>query len=108
MEHKVALVIPTTVNVDIPLSESTIQEIVNRSLRFLANLAGGATAYPATGAWVAESGKLVTEKVYIVYSFFSDLTIDDLMKIRSFVVNLKQELGQESFAVEINGKFILL
>lgn len=108
LSNRVALYVPSTTAVDQPLDESTAEQFVSRSLRLMSELFGGATALPASGGWVASDGKLVTERVTIVYSFTGDLTTEDLMKIKFFVESLKAEMRQEAIAVEINGRLIFV
>lgn len=103
LANKVTLYIPSTTDVDSKLSEDAAAEVVNRAARLLADRFGGATAVPAQGAWVAESGKLVVERITLVYAFSGKLTTDDLESIKLFCEALKVELKQEAIAVEING-----
>lgn len=106
--NKVALYVPSTADVDQALSESAAKEVVNRSLRLFSDLFGGATAVPASGAWVASDGELVVESVTIVYSFSGELTTDSLTKIKLFCEALKAELGQEAIALEVNGALVFV
>lgn len=104
---KVSLYIPSTANVSVALTESAAELYVSRSLRFLSRMFGGATAIPASGAWVSED-TLVTEKVTIVYSFTQSLTRQQLLEIQQHCLELKRDLAQESIAVEINGELFLI
>ncbi len=108
LTNKVSLYVPSTVDIRQSLTESATEEYVNRSLRFLANLFGGATALSAQGAWEAQSGDLVTEQVTIVYAFSDTLTSDHLTAVRQFCEALKRELRQEAVAVEINGELFFV
>jgi hypothetical protein len=101
--HRVTLYIPSTADVDEPLTESAAKEVVNRAQRFMATLFGGATVIAAAGSWMTEDGQLVSEPITLVYSFTDTLTTDVLVQIRAFAAALKAELKQEAIAVEIDG-----
>lgn len=108
LANQVTLVIPSTTDVNHPLSHEAATEVANRALRFLSELYGGATAIPARGAWVAQNGQLIVEGSTLVYSFCGQLTTDDLIKIKAFCESLKWELKQEALAVQINGKLLFV
>ncbi len=70
---------------------------------------GGATASDAIGGWVDKNGKLVTEKVTIIYSY---CTTDKLKEYFEAVLlmckEIKESMKQEAITLEVNGqvKFI--
>ena len=104
LNHRVTLYVPSTENVKIKLSEVASRQFVERTLRFLSELFGGATAVQASGSWLAGNGGLVIESVTLVYSFTITLNVDSLQAIRQYAVQIRDELGQEAVAVEIDGK----
>lgn len=67
----------------------------------LSKLFGGATAIPASGAWVNANGELITEKVTIVKSFASP---EDISRKRAEVFalakDLKADLLQDLVSIE--------
>lgn len=107
--HQVTIYLPTTVDVDKPLSDSQTSQQIRRTVRWLSLLAGGATAIPARGGWVSrESGDLIVEDVTLVYAFFEVLTRCHLGRIKRFCELLKRRYKQESIALEVNGKLWFL
>lgn len=107
LSHRVALYVPTTVNVSEVLDSETADHYIEIALRFLSQQFGGATALSAQGAWVSENGTLVIEKITIVYAFARELSTGALAALKEFAGTLKSALGQENIAVEIDGKFFL-
>lgn len=108
LTHKVSVYVPSTVDVNQSLNESAAKEIIHRVQREMSNLFGGATAITTEGAWVSQSGELVTEQVTVVYSFADVLASDVLVQIKTLAESLKVELKQESVAVEIDGMLVFV
>lgn len=104
MKHKIQIYVPSTTNVSEVLDNDKAAIYVDRSLRFLSEEFGGATAIPAQGAWVANNGLLVKESITLVYAFTDELTVDGRKKVLAFCETLRNELEQEAIAVEINGE----
>lgn len=106
LDSKVAIYVPSTINVDeVTNNEKQVLNII----RELSTLFGGATASDAVGGWVAENGNTIIEKVKIVYSFCTTEQLkDNIDKILQICENLKTEMKQEAITLEINGqvKFI--
>ncbi len=104
--HQIAVYVPTTIGVDSHADTSVFQE---RTLNFLAERFGGATAKEARGVWNSQEVGLVGEKVIIIQSYITqaDLTahIDSVI---DFVRTLKQEMKQEAMALEVDGKLTLI
>lgn len=66
LDNKVAVYVPSTVGVD-KICDTRKQ--VDETLTKLSGWFGGATATDAIGGWQSESGKLVKERITIVYAF---------------------------------------
>ena len=62
LSHKVKIYVPSTINVNESYDNMPIVESV---LCNLAKFFGGATSYPAFGAWVTSTGQLVNERITI-------------------------------------------
>lgn len=107
LDRRVALYIPGTVHVDQPGGDLS-QSMTDKTLERFSRLFGGATAVPATGAWVAKKG-LVKERIQIVYSFASESTLHEHLQT---VLDMAQEIcvamQQESVAVEVHGKLMFV
>lgn len=99
--HHIAIVVFSTTDVDVPLNENTAQELVVRVATHLTNLFGGATAVPAQGFYKSNAGNVVIEQVSIVYTFCDSLA--NLDEVAAFVAELRQEFGQESVAIIVDG-----
>lgn len=108
LAHRVTLYLPSTTNVSEALDSETANQVIHRSQRFLSDLFGGATAIAGRGAWVASNGDLVVEEVTLVYASFAELTTETLTQVRDFALALKQELKQESVAVEIDERLLFV
>lgn len=108
MDNRVGLYVPSTQAGSLPLKRDTAEMFVNRSIRFLSEHFGGATAISAKGGWIDRSGHLVTEEVTLVYAFAGSLTSADLEQIKAYALELKADMGQEAIAVEINDMLLLI
>ena len=100
----VKLLIPSTQNVDVEISDQEFEIEVENALVFLGNLFGGSTGSDAVGTWVSSSG-LVKEKVKSIESFCSS---DDLNKYIDDVIDysilLKKRMNQEAIALTVNNE----
>lgn len=101
LTEKVAIYVPSTVNVNQSIDNS---QFVSKVAVELSKLFGGATQTKAVGSWFSqELNKLVTENVTIVYS---NCTKSDLEKHLLQVVNIASQLcsdmTQECISLEIN------
>jgi hypothetical protein len=105
LEKKVAIYIPSTVDVDVKVDNT---EMVNKTLEFLSDLFGGATATKAQGAWVSDEVGLVKEDVTIVYAYTSDFYTEKLMQVRNYAEHVRDIMGQECVSVEIDTHLFLV
>jgi hypothetical protein len=108
LEHKVTLYIPSTKNVSEALAVSEKNSIIADALAFLSKQFGGATALEAKGAWISESGDLVTESVTLVYSFSGQFGETEHKIVWAYAEGLKEKLSQEAIAVEIDNKLYFI
>lgn len=99
--HKISIYVPSTTDIDTDnqaLSLRVTSKVAHRLSRFF----GGATMTDGNGYYVANDGKLVTERVHIV----SSLADDDSLLLHTSSVNrlanmIKRVMTQESVLVEI-------
>lgn len=103
--HEVALFVPSTFNVNIPLHPAVKAYFVNKAIETLTGLFGGTTTTSGRGSYVDNSGTTVIESVTIVSAY---LTIDNsidchekLQAVRDFAESLKVWLGQESILITV-------
>lgn len=104
---KVIIYVPSTKDVNVPLSKEEAEDVVQQTAKFLSQRFGGATSHPARGFWVSEDSGLVGEDVTLVYTF-ARLRRKDRNVIVEFALGLKAELNQEAILVEINGEPLFL
>lgn len=103
LSNKVALYVPSTLNVTEQADDALVSGWVTKTHVFLAGLFGGATSQLALGSWITANGELVTEKVTIVYAYADSLTREHLTALKAYALDLKQALKQEAIAVDLNG-----
>ena len=100
----VKLLIPSTQNVDVEISDQEFEIEVENALVFLGNLFGGSTGSDAVGTWPSLRG-LVKEKVKQIESYCSS---DDLNKhiddVIDYSIELKTRMAQESVGLLVNNE----
>ena len=99
---KFGVYVPSTMNVNEQIDNS--DEVV-RVIGEMSTLFGGATATPAIGGWVTETGETVVEKTTIVYSFCtSEQAAERFEDVLRICERIKREYGQEAVTLEYNGQ----
>lgn len=102
LDCKVAICVPSTINVNEKIDNS---EYVISVIRELSSMFGGATASDAVGGWVSESGETIIEHVKIVYSFCSSEQLNEKFDdVYEICQRIKREMGQEAVTLEVNGQ----
>lgn len=97
LNKKISIYVPSTMH-DKPAPENVINYYVNDTLKKLSIMFGGATMTEARGSWYStELDKLITEKVYICYSYCDSY---DLAALQSICENLKTVFQQEAISLE--------
>jgi hypothetical protein len=81
---------------------------VDRTVRILSALCGGATETSATGSWVDDSGKLITDQIHLVYAYYNNLSYMSLRQIVQHIHELKVDLKQELISVTFAGSLHLI
>lgn len=99
IKHRVAIYVPSTININEPIDNTPY---VKAATEFLAKLCGGATAYNALGSYMLNDETLVTESVTIVWAGCKQLTPDILNRLHSLATYLKKIMTQDSVMVEID------
>jgi hypothetical protein len=100
--HKIAVVIPSTVNVNEAASSEEVAKWIKAAKLKLAGLFGGFTSYSAVGGWVSPVHGLVEEPVTIVSSFTDETGLKRLPEVKAFAAELAAEMGQEAVGVEVD------
>lgn len=102
LDSKIAIYVPSTVNVNESCNNSAM---VRRVLSKLSELFGGATATPAIGGWMSSEAGLVTEKITIVYSFCkAEQFGEHFDEVLGLCEAIKREMSQEAVTLEYNGQ----
>lgn len=106
LDHNVKLYIPSTIHGD-KATDNT--PYITRALVLFSDLFGGATSYDAAGAWNSAKLGLIVENVKIVESYATKEQIQKgLADVIKYAGTLKNELSQESIAIEYDNKLYLL
>ena len=106
LSSKVTVYVPATSDVNNAIDNS---EYVNKTAALLSQYFGGATSSPAIGYWLSNNVGLVRENTTIVFAYASesDLAahVDDVV---AWCDSMRQEMGQEAVALEINGEMYFI
>jgi len=104
IDSKVSVTVPSTVNVGQQASEIMVEAIVDQTLQTLSELFGGATAFPAKGAYVSEDGALIKEDVIVVEALCekqdAHFQADQVMDLAAQICEV---MSQECVLVQIDG-----
>ncbi|WP_437191370.1 hypothetical protein [Planctomicrobium sp. SH527] len=101
--HKIALLIPSTINVFEPAAAELIALWIKRAKFVFAEHFGGFTSHEAFGGWMTAQG-LVEEPVTIVSSFTDENGLDHLDEVRLLAEEMAMALSQEAVAIEIDSQ----
>lgn len=106
LKNKIALYIPSTINVNNPCNNETQ---VKKACVFFSSLFGGCTTINAIGNWIDSNNNLITENITIVYS---NCTTMQLLKSKKEIINyahnLCVEMQQECISLEINNRLFFI
>lgn len=101
MNHRIGLIIPSTINVNEAASPEIVSKWVKCAKVQFANIFGGFTSHSAVGGWMSAEG-LVEEPVTVVASFTDDQGLNRLGEIKAFAAKMGRALGQEAVALEVD------
>lgn len=102
LKHKIAVLIPSTINVNEAASSEEVAKWITAAKLKLAGWFGGFTAYSAVGGWLSPTHGLVEEDVTIVSSFTDETGLKRLPEVKAFAAELAAEMGQEAVGVEVD------
>lgn len=100
--HKIAVIIPSTTNVNESASTETINQWIKSAKTRFAQLFGGFTSYSAVGGWMSPEHGLVEENVTVVSSFTDEIGLSRLADVMAFASSMAKALSQEAVAVEVD------
>ncbi len=79
-------------------------ELVNKAAQAMAEIFGGSTCQNAFGFWKSStSGRIVNEKVVIVYSYYDSANEESFQRFFDFIERFKFETKQEALSIELHG-----
>lgn len=102
LSNRVTFYVPSTKNVDTPLSGAESDALIERVERVFAATFGGCTTTQGIGSYVANNGDLIREQVTLVTSYHDKTTQDALAIVIPLAQVIKTEYGQESILIETN------
>ena len=106
LRSKITVYIPATIEVDRKIDN---REYVDRAAALLSECFGGATSTEALGYWMSGSCGLVKENTTLVFAYASEEDLkNNLDKVIDFCEQIKEEMKQESVALELNGEMFFI
>ena len=105
LSHKVTVYVPATTNANIPVDNT---ETVNDVASVLCNMFGGATASPAIGFWRSDTLGLIRENTTIVFAYAKEITPENISTLISLCENIRDNMGQEAIAIEIDNSMYFI
>jgi hypothetical protein len=106
LSSRITIYVPATSNVNKQVDNS---EQVDKTASFLASCFGGATSSPAVGYWLSPAHGLVRENTTIVFAYADQSALEkNVNSIVEYCEQLKQDMQQESIALEINGEMYFI
>lgn len=107
LSSKVAIYVPSTINVN-QAFDST--QKVEETLRFMGSKFGGATSVKARGSWVNQfDSSLVIEDITICVSYTNQETLEESIEdLKKYCIEMKEQLQQQSIAIELKDSLYLI
>lgn len=106
LSSKITVYIPSTQDINKKIDN---KKYVDTVATLLSNCFGGATSCETLGYWMSPSAGLVKEHTTMVYAYCSDEDLQNhAEKVIDFCEALKDELKQDSIAMEINGEMYFI
>jgi hypothetical protein len=103
---KVTVYVPATTDVD---KTADTRAYVEKTASLLAECFGGATSSPAIGYWLSSVSGLVREDTTIVFAYASEADLTQKIDtVVGWCEAMREELTQESIALEINGEMYFI
>lgn len=109
LNNQVKIYLPSTKNINQPLSQEEVMLMVKDITGQLSELFGGATVFDAVGAWRTASGEVVLENIKICQCFLDKEVLQaNLQTLTSICLKLKRDYTQEAISLEINGELTFI
>lgn len=104
---QITITVPSTTSVSFPIDTRTHNAIVSGVCQMLSDLAGGATAVPAQGAWTSATSGLIKENVTIV-SVLADYSEELIKEIQHICAWLAHRMDQEAVLMMVDHQSFLI
>lgn len=106
LSQKITVYIPSTYKIDKAID---IKPYIISCESLLADCFGGSTSTEAIGSWRSLSGKIISERVTMVFAYCKSEQLDlHLAKILEFCIVMKEQLKQEAISLEVNGELYFI
>ena len=102
LSSKITVYVPSTFDIDKQVdNKKQVDEVAS----LLSDCFGGATSCEVLGYWNSPKVGLIKEKTTMVYAYCSDKDLQEHAdKVIDYCLKLKEEMKQESIALELNGE----
>lgn len=101
LSHQITVYVPGTVDAN---TAGDTSAYVHEAATLLSQCFGGATSTPVRGYWMSEAHGLITEDNNAVFAYAAQSALDEhLDDVVNFAVRMRDELKQETVAVELDG-----
>lgn len=103
-----SIVIPSTIDYNLPASEEQIESVVNHVGTVLSTLYGGYSAHLAFGGWLSDKLGLIREDSLVMSAYcpvVDDTSVGALIDIAEYV---KRTMRQEAVLIVVNGDAYLV
>ena len=106
LSSKITVYIPSTTDINKQIDN---KKYVDEAASLLSKCFGGATSCNTLGYWMSPSAGLVKEHTVMVYAYCTDADLQKhAEKVIDYCEGLKNELNQDSIALEINGEMYFI
>jgi len=104
--NQIGIYIPTTTDIE---QQSHVSACVEKTLSFMRKTFGSAIQEQVQGVWNSQDSGLVENDIHLIKSFCSQPALDKYMgEVVDYVESLKRDLQQETMALEVNQKLMLI
>lgn len=106
LSSKITVYVPSTKDINIVVDTT---KYVDDAATLLSECFGGATSCETLGYWTSPTAGLVKEKTVMVFAYCSDKDLQEYVdKVIDFCEAMRDELSQDSIALEINGEMYFI
>ena len=109
LSHRATFYVPSTSNGNDAISDAELRARVQEIAYQLTDWFGGATVERVAGYWRSDAGEYVVETIQRVTSYCQEQALEDnIAGLLNLAAQKRVAWGQESIAIEINGKMVFV